>query len=95
MSNITLHQLEPDLTECLEQLAIKHGHSIEAEIKAILQSVLIAEMSTEPNLAKAIEKHFAHLDDFELPEIIREPMRIAPEVGIIELSNITYPLKLR
>jgi antitoxin FitA len=65
-------------TLCLEQRAIEHGQSIEAEIKAILQSVLTAEMSTKPNLAKAIEKHFVHLDGFELPEITREPMRTTP-----------------
>jgi antitoxin FitA len=78
MSNITLHQLEPDLTQRLEQRAIANGHSIEAEIKAILQNVLASDTPTEPNLAKAIEKHFVHLDDFELPEITREPMRTTP-----------------
>ena len=78
MSNITLHQLEPDLARRLEQRAIEHGHSIEAEIKDILQRVLDSEAATKPNLAEAIEKHFAHLGDFDLPEITREPMRTVP-----------------
>jgi antitoxin FitA len=78
MSNITLHQLEPDLAQRLEQRAIEHGHSVEAEIKDILQRVLASEAVNQPNLAEAIEKHFAHLGDFDLPEITRESMRAAP-----------------
>jgi len=74
MPNITLHQLEPDLTNRLEQRATAHGHTIEAEIKAILQTAL----APKPNLVEAIEKHFAHLGDFEIPEITREPMREPP-----------------
>jgi antitoxin FitA len=76
MSSITIHQLEPSLAERLEQRASKHGRTIEAEIKAILQSVLAPEPKL--NLAEAITKRFAHLGDFELPEITREPMRAAP-----------------
>jgi antitoxin FitA len=78
MSNITIHQLEPDLAQRLEQRAIEHGHSVEAEIKDILQRVLAAEAVNQPNLAEAIEKHFAGLGDFDLPEITREPMRTVP-----------------
>jgi plasmid stability protein len=80
MSNITIHQLEPDITKLLEQRAVQHGHTIEAEIKAILKSVLVPE----PNLVEAIEKHFVHLDKFELPEIPREPMREPPSFDISE-----------
>lgn len=68
MSNITIHQLEPDITKLLEQRAAQHGNTIEAEIKAILKSVLVPEQ----NLVEAIEKHFANLGDFDLPEITRE-----------------------
>jgi antitoxin FitA len=74
MSNITLYQLEPDLTKLIEQRANEHGRTIEAEIKAILQTAL----SPRPNLVEAIERHFAHLGDFEIPEITREPMREPP-----------------
>jgi plasmid stability protein len=74
MSTITIHQLEPDIAKQLEQRAAQHGHTIEAEIKAILKSVLVME----PNLVEAIEKHFVHLGKFELPEIPREPMRPLP-----------------
>jgi plasmid stability protein len=74
MSTITIRQLEPDIAKQLEQRAAQHGHTIEAEIKAILKSVLVME----PNLVEAIEKHFVHLGKFELPEIPREPMRPLP-----------------
>jgi antitoxin FitA len=78
MSNITIHQLEPDLSYRLEQRAALHGRTIEAEIKSILQSVLAPDSSTQVDLATAIERRFAHLGDFELPETPREPMRTPP-----------------
>ncbi|WP_414552470.1 FitA-like ribbon-helix-helix domain-containing protein [Anabaena sp. CCY 0017] len=84
MSNITIHQLEPDITKLLEERAAQHGHTIEAEIKAILQSVLASELSPKINLAAAIEQRFANLGDFELPEITREPMRTAPSFEATE-----------
>ena len=40
MSTITIHQLEPDIAQQLEQRATQHGRTIELEIKAILKSVL-------------------------------------------------------
>ena len=40
---------------------------------SLLQSVLAPELSPKINLVGAIEKHFATLGDFELPEITREP----------------------
>jgi len=75
MSNITIHELEPDIALLLEQRASQHGHTIEAEIKAILQSVLAPELLSDNNLAASIEKRFADFGDFELPEITREPIR--------------------
>jgi hypothetical protein len=47
-----------------------------------LQNVLAPEPKL--NLAEAIEKRFAHLGDFELPEITREPMRAAPNFEFTE-----------
>jgi plasmid stability protein len=81
MSTITIRQLEPDIAKQLEQRAAQHGHTIEAEIKAILKSVL----ALEPNLVEAIEKHFVYLGKFELPEIPREPMREPPSFEISEV----------
>jgi antitoxin FitA len=63
MSNITIDQLEPDLSQRLEQRAAQHGRTIpqadatanEAEIKSILSSVLNPEPSAQLNLATAID----------------------------------------
>ena len=40
MSTITIDQLEPHIAKQLERRAAQHGHTLEAEIKAILKSVL-------------------------------------------------------
>jgi antitoxin FitA len=78
MSNIIIDQLEPDLSNRLEQRAAQHGRTIEAEIKSILSSVLNSEQSSQLSLASAIERRFADLGEFELPETPRDAMRSAP-----------------
>ena len=80
MINITLNQLEPQLTERLQQRANQNGRTIEAEITAILASVLASEPSPpmEPNLATAIKQRFAAIGGVDLPEIPREPIRTPP-----------------
>ena len=78
MSNITIHQLEPDLSYRLEQRAAQHGRTIEAEIKSILSSVLIPETSSQIDLATAIDRRFADLGEFEIPETPRDAMRTPP-----------------
>jgi antitoxin FitA len=80
MTHITLNQLEPQLTERLQQRAHQNGRTIEAEITAILASVLIPEPSQKATigLATAIQQHFADIKNFELPEIPRELIRNSP-----------------
>jgi plasmid stability protein len=80
MTNITLDHLDPQLTERLQQRASQNGRTIADEITAILSSVLIPESSqtATPGLATAIQRHFADIEDFEIPEIPREPIRTPP-----------------
>lgn len=80
MTNITLDNLDPKLTERLQQRALSNGRTIADEITAILSSVLIPESSptATPGLATAIQRHFAEIEDFEIPEIPREPIRTPP-----------------
>jgi antitoxin FitA len=80
MTNITLEPLQPQLTQRLKARASQNGRSIEAEITAILSSVLSLEQpQTESlGLATAIQRHFADIEDFEIPEIPREPIRTPP-----------------
>ena len=84
MSPITIPHLEPDLTQRLEQRAAQHGRTIEAEIRAILQSVLLPQISTRPDLATAINRRFTRLGDFEIPEIPRDPIREVPNFETTE-----------
>jgi antitoxin FitA len=80
MTNITLSQLAPQLTQRLQQRAYQNGRSIEAEVAAILASVLTPEAPQSPSLdlATAIEQRFAAIGDFDIPEISREPIRTPP-----------------
>ncbi len=80
MTNITLELLQPQITQRLKARASKNGRSIEAEITAILSSVLITEPlpSNELNLATAIQQRFAEVGGVDLPETLREPIRTPP-----------------
>lgn len=81
MTHITLNQLDPQLTERLQQRASQNGRTIEAEIAAILSSVLTPD-SLQPStigLATAIQRHFADIENFEIPEVSREPIRTPPD----------------
>lgn len=80
MTTITLKNLTPQLLQRLQQRAELHGRELEAEITAILTSALTLDLpaNTDEDLPTAIQKHFADLGDFELPEIPREPIREPP-----------------
>ena len=80
MTNITLDHIDPTLTERLQQRASANGRTLEAEITAILESALSPEHPEHPppGLATAIQRRFADIEDFEIPEIPREPIRTPP-----------------
>lgn len=79
MTDITLNQLDPQLLQRLQHRASQNGRAIEAEITAILASVLISESpQATPGLATAIQRRFADIKDFEISEIPREPIRTPP-----------------
>lgn len=81
MTTITLKHLKPQLTQLLQQRANQHGRTLEAEITAILTSVLTPELPLQStlDLATALERRFATLGEFDLPEIPREPIRTPPD----------------
>ncbi|MGI0499420.1 FitA-like ribbon-helix-helix domain-containing protein [Limnospira platensis] len=79
MTTITLDHLDPTLAERLQQRASANGRTIAAEITAILESILTPESApNQPDLATAISRHFADIEDFEIPETPREPIRNPP-----------------
>ncbi|MUG98385.1 plasmid stability protein [Scytonema sp. UIC 10036] len=78
MTNITIFNIDDNIKNLLQQRASKNGRSLEEEVKEILRQALCENQQTPVNLVNMIEKRFAHLEDFELGEITREPMRPAP-----------------
>jgi plasmid stability protein len=82
MSTIVINLIEPNLVKQLEQRATRNGHLIEEEIKLIIQNVLEEEPKNNQiniDLATTIKQRFAFLDDVEIPEIPRDPMRTPPQ----------------
>ena len=80
MSSITIRNLDPAVKERLRVRAAEHGHSMEAEARDIITSVVGAGRQREVNLAEAIRRRFAPLggvDDLEIPP--REPARDPPK----------------
>jgi len=83
MATITVRDVDPALKERLRVRAAEHGHSMEAELRQILQDTLKEpERASEPNLAEAIRRRFAPLGgvDLELPsnEIVGDPHSFEP-----------------
>jgi antitoxin FitA len=79
MSSITIRNLDPAIKERLRVRAAEHGHSMEAEVRRILQMALMgAARPPGRNLYERVRARFAPLGciDLELPE--REPTREVP-----------------
>ncbi|WP_335337720.1 plasmid stability protein [Nostoc piscinale] len=56
----------------------KNGRSLEAEIKEILRIALTENQQPPTNIVTMLEKRFAHLGEFEIPESQREAIRPVP-----------------
>ena len=78
VTDITILNIDDDIKSLLQQRASKNGRSLEEEAKEILRQALLENQKPPVNLVNMIEKRFAHLGDFELGEIEREPLRPAP-----------------
>ena len=83
MATLTIRNFDAALKERLRVRAAQHGHSMEAEVRQILEATLAEpEKPPEPNLAEAIRRRFAPLGgvDLELPpgETVGEPPSFDP-----------------
>ena len=83
MATLTIRNIDAALKERLRVRAAQHGHSMEAEVRQILQETLKQpERAPEPNLAEAIRRRFAPLGgvDLELPprEFVDAPPSFDP-----------------
>ncbi len=76
MSSITIRNLDPTIKERLRVRAAEHGHSMEAEARRILQTVLKpAAGPSATNLYERIRTRFAPLggaDDLVVPPRLRD-----------------------
>ncbi|MFW9261554.1 FitA-like ribbon-helix-helix domain-containing protein [Nostoc sp. CALU 546] len=75
MNNITISNLDDDIKYRLQKRAEKHGRSLEEEAREIIRMALTENQEHSLNLANILEERFANLENFELPEIPREPIR--------------------
>jgi plasmid stability protein len=80
MSSITIRNLDPAVKERLRVRAAQHGHSMEAEVRSILQTTLKEpKQRAKPNLYERIRARVEPLGgiELELPprEMDREPPR--------------------
>jgi plasmid stability protein len=79
MTSITIKNLDDDLAILLQRRAENSGRSPEEEAKEILRAVLTKNTDAPLNLAAAIEQRFASFGDFEIPPVVREPLREPPQ----------------
>jgi antitoxin FitA len=79
MATLTIRNLDAALKERLRVRAAQHGHSMEAEVREILQQTLKQPERPEVDLYQRIRSRFAPLGgvDLDLPprELAGEPAR--------------------
>jgi plasmid stability protein len=79
MATLTIRNLDAAVKERLRVRAAQHGHSMEAEVREILQQTLKEQERPEVDLYQRIRSRFAPLGgvDLDLPprELAREPPR--------------------
>ena len=76
MATLTIRNLDAALKERLRVRAAQHGHSMEAEVRDILQDTLNEPERPAVNLYQRIRSRFAPLGGVDLEMPAREP---APE----------------
>ncbi len=78
MSSITIRNLDPALKARLRVRAAEHGHSMEAEVRRILQQTLSAGPPPGESLYDRVHARFAALAGAELELPPRTPAREPP-----------------
>lgn len=66
MTTLTIRNVDAALKERLRVRAARRGHSMEAELRAILHDALVSDEDRGPDLAQAIRRRFAPLGGVEL-----------------------------
>lgn len=73
MASITIRRLDEATKAGLRVRAARHGRSVEAEVRDILQCAIAGQPRKSQNLADAIRARFSHLGGVELQEYPRQP----------------------
>jgi antitoxin FitA len=60
MATLTIRNVDAAAKERLRMRAARHGRSMEAELRAILNSALGSDEDHEPNLAESIRRRFGN-----------------------------------
>ena len=66
MSSVTIRNIDPAVKERLRLRAVRHGRTMEAELRAIVSAAVQEDPAPPPNLAEAIRRRFAPLGGVEL-----------------------------
>ena len=66
MATLTIRNVDVAMSKRLRVRAARHGRSMEAEVRCILDEALEGGQEQEPNLAEAIRRRFAPLGGVEL-----------------------------
>ena len=80
MATLTIRNVDATVKEQLRIRAARHGRSMEAELRTILNDAIGGERNSEVNLAEAIRRRFAPfggVDDLEVhpPVPVGDPPR--------------------
>jgi plasmid stability protein len=68
VATITVRQLDDDVRDALRKRAADHGHSMEAEVRAILEAAVAPAERPQYGLASRIRARFDGLNLAELPD---------------------------
>jgi plasmid stability protein len=79
MASITIRRLPERVKSRLRVRAARHGRSMEAEARVILQESLARQNSESRNLVESIRARFAPLGFVDLPEFPDGPVGEPPD----------------
>ncbi|MDF1487873.1 FitA-like ribbon-helix-helix domain-containing protein [Tessaracoccus caeni] len=67
METMTIQDLAPSVRERIRQRALRHGHSMEAEVREILTQAVATDGEPE-GLAQAVKRAFAGVAAHDIPD---------------------------
>ena len=67
MASLTIRQLDEDIKSKLRMQAARHGHSMEAEARAVLARAFADEEDSDKGIATRIQEIVSKAGGFDLP----------------------------